>query len=48
MSCMMFSCKLLQIGHTDFQGTWPTCIYMLAYGETGLDPALDKESSTDK
>ena len=36
MSCTMFSCKLLQIGHTDFQGIWP--IYMQRWNRSRSGP----------
>ncbi len=32
----MFSCKLLQIGHTDFQGIWP--IYMQRWNRSRSGP----------
>ena len=36
MSCTMFSCKLLQIGHTDFQGIWPS--YMQRWNRSRSGP----------
>ncbi len=36
MSYTMFSCKLLQIGHTDFQGIWP--IYMQRWNRSRSGP----------